>query len=86
MRPSISAFVSALILVLWCGCGEEPGQDAAADTTQAAQEGTLREAAEEIMQPRQPPSGASALIEEAGSVVEQADQRTDALEEMMGDM
>jgi hypothetical protein len=91
-------FVSGILLVLaFTGCGGG-GEDTEvqADTTSASDEGadsvsstgggTLRSAAEDILETQQAPSGASALIEEAHSAADQANQRTQELQELMGDM
>jgi hypothetical protein len=87
-------FLAVVILSLIClpGCGGSNDSDGAGndelepDSSEISSSGTLRDAANEILQPQQPISGAQNLINEAESAADQANERTETLQEMMGDM
>lgn len=76
----------ALLLTTGAGCGAGDEAEPLPDSTSSENGATLRSTAEDILQPRQPPSGARSLIDESHSAAEQANARTETLEEMMGDM
>ncbi len=97
MRKTIVLLAGVLLCLACTGCGGS-GEEAAAppdtasspeiasDTLSSTGDGTLRSAAEDILQTQQPVSGAQALINDAHSAADQANQRTEELERLMGDM
>ena len=88
--------VAALLIFTIAGCGGgEEEEIAPADSTAAGEspdsiaregESTLRSAAQEILDTPQTPSGAAALVNEAQSAADQANQRTEELQQMMEGM
>ena len=82
----IALLVSSLVFVQGCGGSDEGSSETPSDSVSSQEDGTLRDAAQDILDPVQPPSGAQGLINEAQSVTDQANERADELQEMMGDM
>lgn len=97
MRIGAFAFAWIILVIAMTGCGGNegdgssppdslPSDETAADTLTSSDDGTLREAAEDILETPRASSGAMNLIDEAHSAADQANQRTQELQEMMGDM
>ncbi|OPL19396.1 MAG: hypothetical protein AVO35_10955 [Candidatus Aegiribacteria sp. MLS_C] len=97
MKIVLILAVLAFIASGAAGCGSGSGEEAEAPEDGASSEvtaegdssqdeSTLRDAAQEILTPRQPPSGAAALVHEAQSATDQANQRTEELQRMMEGM
>lgn len=86
MKSIAVLIAGAVLLSAGAGCGTGDEAEPLPDSTSSENGGTLRSAAEEILQPRQAPSGARNLMDASQSAAEQANARTEALEEMMGDM
>lgn len=90
--------MAALFSLGVAGCGSDGGKEEAEATEDGTSseatagpdssqtESTLRDAAQEILTPRQPPSGAAALVHEAQSAADQANQRAEELQRMMEGM
>ncbi|MFO8183326.1 MAG: hypothetical protein R6U39_04060 [Candidatus Aegiribacteria sp.] len=86
MKIFAVTIAGTVLLSTGAGCGAGDGTEPLPDSTSSENGGTLRSSAEEILQPREAPSGARSLIDDSHSAAEQANARTEALEEMMGDM
>jgi hypothetical protein len=101
MRRIIVLLAGVLFCLACTGCGggseeaEAPPDttsslEAVSDTLSSAGEdsgnGTLRSAAEDILQPQHDPFGAHALIEDAHSAADQANQHNEELQRMIGDI
>ncbi|MBN2587855.1 MAG: hypothetical protein JXA64_07005 [Candidatus Fermentibacteraceae bacterium] len=97
MRKTIVLLAGALFCLAFTGCGggseeaEAPpdtssSPEATPDTLSSTGDGTLRSAAEDILQVQQPLSGAQSLINEAHSAADQANQHNEELQQMIGDI
>lgn len=97
MRTKAMLFALIILGIAVAGCGGDEGTEpappdslssaeASADTSASAVDGTVRSAAQDILETPRASSGAMNLVDEAHSAADQANQRTQELQEMMGDM
>jgi hypothetical protein len=78
--------ISVTVLGLSAACGGEPEAEITADSTASTQPDTTQIHEMQHTSPQDAITGAYNLIDEADSVVNQLNARTEELEEMMGDM
>jgi hypothetical protein len=83
--------ITVAILGLSSACGGEPETEITADSTASIQTDTIQTDTTQVQEmqhtsPQDAITGAYNLIDEADSVVNQLNARTEELEEMMGDM
>ena len=84
-------FITVAILSFSAACGGEPETETPADSTASTQPDTATQDTAQVQEvhhtsPQDAITGAYNLIDEADSVVNQLNARTEELEQMMGDM
>lgn len=78
--------ISIISLSLFAACGEETEIDVSPDSTSSAPPDSVEIQAEHHTSPQDAITGAYNLIDEAQSVTDEANARTEELEQLMGDM
>ncbi len=78
--------ITVVILGLSASCGGKPETEITADSTASTQPDTAQVQEMQHTSPQDAITGAYNLIDEADSVVNQLNARTEELEQMMGDM
>ena len=77
--------VIVISLILSAACGSEPEAEVSPDGTATAPPDSVEIQAEHHTNPQDAITGAYNLIDEARSVTDEANARTEELEQMMGD-
>ncbi len=78
--------ITFISLCLSMACGEEPETEVSSDSTATAQPDSVEIQAVQHTSPQDAITGAYNLIDEARSVTDEANARTEELEQLMGDM
>ena len=78
--------LTIISLILFAACGGESETEVSSDSTASSQPDSVEIQAVHHTSPQDAITGAYNLIDEARSVTDEADARTEELEQLMGDM